>query len=947
MSTYSFENRHSFKAEEIEHQNMLEAIDCITTDDLIEQTVPQSIYNGEKLDLPKALTESEYLEHMQKLAHQNNSGTSFLGMGYYNTIVPPVVQRNIFENPGWYTAYTPYQAEIAQGRLEMLLNFQTMITDLTNLPLANASLLDEATAAAEAMAMLHRSRPRNKKDANTMLVDAKIFPQTKAVLQTRAEPLGIKIEIVPIDKMQPAEDVFAIILQVPNREGLLQSPKELLSQFNEQSIPSVIATDILSLCINDAPGNWGAHVCVGSSQRFGVPMGYGGPHAAFLATKEEYRRQVPGRIIGVSVDRHGNQAYRMSLQTREQHIRREQATSNICTAQSLLAIMASAYAIVHGGEGLAQIALTVHRNTKAVGQLLTDLGFEIKHSNYFDTLCVKLSPDETTRLKKICKEGNIHLWFESTGQVQFSFDETTGENEINQLLKSFCQLADSKELTLNELPEVKAERSVEYLQHPVFRKYKTETQLMRYFKKLEDKDLALNRAMIPLGSCTMKLNAAAEMMPLSWTSFANLHPFLPVEAVPGIQSIIEKLGSYLCTITGFQAISLQPNAGSQGEYAGLLSIRNYHRSKGEKRDIALIPTSAHGTNPASAVMAGFTVVTVNCDVHGNIDVKHLKERIEQYEGQIGALMVTYPSTHGVFEPGIKDLCQLIHDAGGMVYMDGANMNAQVGLSKPGQFGVDVCHLNLHKTFGIPHGGGGPGMGPICVNSALKPFLPSHPVISTGMPAENGTVSATPWGSALILLISYGYIRLLGPEGLRQSTKQAILNANYLAARLEQHYSVLYTGVNGRVAHELILDCRPFKKTAGIEVEDIAKRLIDFGFHAPTMSWPVIGTMMIEPTESEDKEELDRFLEAMITIREEIREIENGDADAADNVLKNAPHTQQAVTANDWQHAYDREKAAYPVAGLRSWKFWPSVARVDNAYGDRNLVCTCPPLEAYN
>ena len=931
---------------------MLSAIGVASMDELIDQTVPADIRDHQPLEIPEAISEYHFLNELEQTAALNKVFKSYIGLGYSGTITPSVLLRNIFQNPGWYTQYTPYQAEIAQGRLEALLNFQTMVSDLTGLPIANASLLDEGTAAAEAMTMFFNAKnKRNKGEAiNQFLVEETVLPQTLSVLMTRAEPLGIEIIVKPYEAFELTDRVFGVLLQYPGKNGVVADYSSLMTTAKANQVFVTVAADLMSLALLKAPGEWGADAVVGNSQRFGVPMGYGGPHAAFFATTDQFKRQIPGRIIGVSEDTHGNRGLRMALQTREQHIRREKATSNICTAQALLAIMAGMYAVYHGPEGIKAIATQIHRHTQALSHNLKRLGYQVLNDSFFDTLSVEVSELEKVKIKMKAIGQKINFWYEKD-HIQISLDETTSAADLHQIYHVFAEAKDHNatfETVVHDSITVAPSmvRDTDYLTHPVFNSYHTETKMMRYLKQLENKDLSLMHSMIALGSCTMKLNAATELIPVSWSAFANIHPFAPIEQTKGYQKVFAELEAYLCNITGFSACSLQPNSGAQGEYAGLLTIRAYHQSRGDQhRNIALIPSSAHGTNPASAVMAGMKVVVVKCDDEGNIDFVDLKAKAEEHAPNLAALMITYPSTHGVFETEIKAICDLIHDNGGKVYMDGANMNAQVGLTSPGFIHADVCHLNLHKTFSIPHGGGGPGMGPICVNDSLKPFLPGHPLIETGGEQATHAVSAAPWGSASILLISYAYIKMLGKQGVKLATEYAILNANYIKHRLENHYNVLYVGENGRSAHELIIDIRPFKAIAN--AEDVAKRLIDYGFHAPTLSWPVPDTMMIEPTESESKEEIDRFCDAMIAIRREIDEIASGDADPENNVLKNAPHTALTVMSDNWDYPYSREKAAYPLPYLRTiGKFWPAVGRVNNAYGDRNLVCTCPPIESY-
>jgi glycine dehydrogenase len=947
-----FVNRH-IGPNQAETEEMLAAIGAASLDQLINETVPAGIRLQRLPDLPMPLSEYEYLKALQHIAAQNQSCRHFIGMGYYGTITPSVISRNIFQNPGWYTQYTPYQAEIAQGRLEALLNFQTMVSELSGFPIANASLLDEGTAAAEAMIMFYgirHKKGRGHETAQEFLVSDEVFPQTIDVLVTRAKPLGIQVTVQKTEDFQLNENVFGVLIQYPGASGAIADYRALVEAAHAKDIYVTVAADLLSLALLSPPGEWGADAAVGNTQRFGVPMGYGGPHAAYFATVESFKRLIPGRIIGVSVDSQGKRALRMALQTREQHIRREKATSNICTAQALLAIMAGMYAVYHGPEGIKAIAERVHALAQILEKNLSALGYRQLNDGYFDTLHIEAGAEVRDRVRTAALEKGMNFFYTAQG-VQISLDETVTFQEIGVIVQIFAIAKDSS-YTFDAAPvpgyrlPTSLQRESTFLTHPVFNAYHTESKMMRYIKRLENKDLSLMHSMIALGSCTMKLNAATELIPVSWPEFADVHPFAPLEQTRGYQQIFRELEAWLCEITGFTACSLQPNSGAQGEYAGLLTIRAFHEANGQPhRDIALIPSSAHGTNPASAVMAGMEVVVVNCDDHGNIDMNDLQAKAAQYRERLAALMVTYPSTHGVFETQIREICDLIHQCGGKVYMDGANMNAQVGLTSPAQIGADVCHLNLHKTFAIPHGGGGPGMGPICVNDSLKPFLPTHPLVPTGGSAGVSAVSSAPWGSASILLISYGYIRMLGAEGVTAATKYAILNANYIKSLLEPHYKVLYLGEFGRSAHELILDLRPFKSLAS--AEDVAKRLMDYGFHAPTLSFPVAGTIMIEPTESESKDELDRFCAAMLQIRRELDEIAEGTSDAHNNVLHNAPHTAEMVTANDWAYPYDREKAAYPLPYLRQgFKFWPSVGRIDNAFGDRNLVCTCPPMEAY-
>ncbi len=925
---------------------LLETIGVENIDVLMAETVPSSIRNAEGLNLPDALSEYEYLQLAQQIANKNRVMRNYIGQGYYDTITPPVIQRNLFENPGWYTQYTPYQAEIAQGRLESLLNFQTMVSDLTGLPVANASLLDEGTAAAEAMALFFHQRNKGKVTANRLLVSDKVFAQTIDILYARAAPLGIEVVVMPLQDFEMDATVFAVIVQYPSSEGKVNDFHAFAETVHETGAYLITCADIMSLALLTPPGEFGADCAVGNTQRFGVPMGFGGPHAAYFAIKEEFKRVIPGRIIGVSIDAHGNRALRMALQTREQHIRREKATSNICTAQALLSNMAAMYAVYHGEKGIRNIATRIHHLTIVLADFLSKNGFPPAHLHFFDTLTIPTKRDVSIANEAVKRGMNFYY---KNDKIQISIDETTNVSDIIDILACFdihVTIEDLNQACANLSSPLTSSmlRKSAYLTHPVFNKYHSESLMMRYLKTLENKDLSLVHSMISLGSCTMKLNAAAEMMPVSMAGFSKMHPFQPAEQTVGYQQIFDELSAYLCEITGFTACSLQPNSGAQGEYAGLLAIRRYHLARGDAhRTIVLIPSSAHGTNPASAVMAGMQVVVTKCDERGNIDVADLLEKAALHQEKLACLMVTYPSTHGVFETAIQEVCQAIHDNGGLVYMDGANMNAQVGLTSPGRIGADVCHLNLHKTFAIPHGGGGPGMGPICVNDKLKPFLPGHAVINNG--SEGHAVSAAPYGSASILLISYGYIRMLGNIGVADATKYAILNANYIKARIENDYNVLYTGENGRAAHELIIDLRMYKPL-GIEAEDIAKRLMDYGFHAPTLSFPVAGTIMIEPTESEDKAELDRFCDALLNIRKEIDEIATGDADKTQNVLKNAPHTCEFVLSDDWKMPYSREKAAFPLPFIRNNKFWPTIGRVNNVFGDRNVICTCPPIEEY-
>ena len=945
-----FESRH-IGPDAHQIAGMLELMKARSVADLIDQTIPSKIRLKRGLNLPPAKSEFQFLNDFRKLISKNKVYKSFIGAGYYNTITPPVILRNILENPGWYTAYTPYQAEISQGRLEALINYQTMVTDLTGLPVANASLLDEATAAAEAMHLFHAVRKASKKNAHKFFVDERVFPQTTDVLRTRSAPIGVELVIGDVNKLDVADDsFFGVLVQNPDNNGGVRDYSAFIQAAHERDVCVVMAADIMSLLMIKSPGEMGADAAVGSTQRFGVPMGFGGPHAAYFAIRDEFKRQMPGRIIGASVDASGNPGYRMALQTREQHIRREKATSNICTAQVLLSVMAGMYAVYHGPHGLMKIAERVHGLALALDSGLKAMGIRQRNEHYFDTLQVEVKNEEVVRREAEKREVNFRYF--GGGLIGISVDETTTAADCKVILdalavsenkKSIDVSSNGKEMTWPD----SFRRQSSYLTHPVFNTHHSEHEMLRYIKRLENKDLSMVHSMISLGSCTMKLNGTTEMIPLSWPEVGNIHPFAPPAQTEGYQIMIAALEDWLKEITGFSGVSLQPNSGAQGEYAGLMVIRAYHKSRNEgHRDVALIPASAHGTNPASAVMAGMSVVVVKSDEEGKIDVADLKAKAGQHKDRLSCLMVTYPSTHGVFEESITEICEVIHQHGGMVYMDGANMNAQVGLTSPAEIGADVCHLNLHKTFCIPHGGGGPGMGPICVNTTLKPFLPGHAVVKTGGEKAIHAVSAAPWGSASILTISYAYIALMGSEGLTNATRMAILNANYIKSRLEGHYKILYAGTNGRCAHEMIVDCRDFKN-AGIEVEDIAKRLMDYGFHAPTVSFPVAGTLMIEPTESEPKEELDRFCDTLIEIRREIAEIEQGKADRQNNVLKQAPHTSAVVSADEWNRPYSRQKAAYPLPFVKESKFWPSVSRIDNAYGDRNLMCTCLPVEEFS
>ncbi len=948
-----FQARH-IGVNEAATKEMLAVIGVSTIDDLIGKTIPASIRLKQPLQNPAPQGEFEYLQELKKVAAENKVFKNYIGQGYYGTITPSVILRNIFENPGWYTQYTPYQAEISQGRLESLLNFQTVITDLTALPVANASLLDEGTAAAEAMAMFfhHVNKADNIKQPK-FFVDNATFPQTKDVLFTRAAPIGIQVVYGDYKTAAIDNTFFGALLQYPNDNGSVEDYRSFIDTVHTAGGFVVMATDLLALTLLTPPGELGSDAAIGSAQRFGVPMGFGGPHAAFFSTKDDFKRVIPGRLIGVSIDAKGNRALRMALQTREQHIKREKATSNICTAQALLANMAAMYAVFHGAEGLKKIAQRVALLANTLSTELNERGFTNSNTAFFDTLKIKVSDAAT--IKAIAEQHQINFRYFDNNYIGISVDETTMQKDLLQVVSVFEEASgkntsaisfDNDDVAGNIPAALK--RSASFLQQAVFNTHHSESQMMRYLKFLENKDLSLNTSMISLGSCTMKLNAATELIPVSWPEFGGLHPFVPAAQALGYKKITDELSSYLCEITGFTACSLQPNSGAQGEYAGLLAIRAYHIDKGNAhRNVVLIPISAHGTNPASAVMAGMKVVVVKSDEEGHIDVADLKAKAVQYKDTLSALMVTYPSTHGVFEESIIDICNTIHENGGLVYMDGANMNAQVGLTSPGMIGADVCHLNLHKTFAIPHGGGGPGMGPICVNDKLKSYLPGHVSAEAGGSAgAQGAVSAATYGSASILLISYAYIKMLGAEGMKRSTEYAILNANYMRARLEKYYPILYLGNNGTCAHEFIVDLRPFKASAAVEAEDVAKRLIDYGFHAPTMSFPVPGTIMIEPTESEDKAELDRFCDAMIGIHEEIKAIESGKADKANNPLKNAPHTQWTVCSTEWNYPYTREEAAFPLAYVVKNKFWPSVARINNTYGDRNLICTCEPMESY-
>jgi glycine dehydrogenase len=936
-------------------QAMLAAVGAPSLDALIDEAIPASIRLKKPLNLPEGESESQYLGRLKTIAQKNRVLRNFIGLGYYDTLTPSVIRRCLFENPSWYTPYTPYQAEIAQGRLESLLNFQTVVTDLTAMDVANASLLDEGTAAGEAMTLLHRVQSKKLgDDGGVFLVSDRVFPQTLAVLRSRAEPFGIELRVGPSSEMAFDARTFGALIQYPDEAGRLDDLRPFIARAHEAGTLVAVATDLLALAIVTPPGEMGADVVFGNSQRLGVPLGFGGPHAAFFAAKDEYVRHMPGRIIGVSIDAHGKSAYRMALQTREQHIRREKATSNICTAQALLANIVAMYAVYHGPDGLQAIATRVHGLTRALDVALRSLGYRQQNDAFFDTLRVAVNRDALAELRDAATEAGFNFRYADDGSVGISLDETATLDDVQGIGAVFAAVAKKKApeqvasliVGAREVIPSELRRTSTYLTHPVFNTHHSETAMMRYMKTLERKDIGLDTSMIPLGSCTMKLNAASEMYPVTWEGFSRMHPFAPDDQTRGYQQVISELGAALREITGFAAVSLQPNSGAQGELAGLLVIRAFHRHRGEgHRDVVLIPASAHGTNPASAIMAGYRVVVVGTDRHGNVDLADLRAKAEQHSASLAALMITYPSTHGVFEDAITDICSLVHQHGGQVYMDGANMNAQVGLTSPAAIGADVCHLNLHKTFAIPHGGGGPGMGPICVAAHLAPFLPGHPLAAIAGEHDIPVVSAAPWGSASILLISYGYIRMLGASGVADATRYAILNANYLKARLERHYDVLYTRQNGRVAHEMIFDLRSFK-AKGVEEGDVAKRLMDYGFHAPTVSFPVPGTLMVEPTESESKDELDRFCEALIAIRQEIEDVVTGKADPKDNVLKNAPHTAAAVAADAWTHPYSREQAAFPLPWVRAHKFWPSVARIDNPYGDRNLMCVCPPIETY-
>ena len=950
ITSDKFVDRHNGPRES-DVKAMLDKIGVVSVDELIDRTIPAAIRLKQPLRLPSGMSEYQYHRHLRSIASKNKIFKTYIGLGYYNTIVPPVIQRNILENPGWYTAYTPYQAEISQGRLEALLNFQTMVMDLTGMEIANASLLDEATAAAEAMAMLFSCRTREaiESGASKFFVSNECYPQTIDLLRTRSAPMGIELVIGDFRAATLGSEVYGALLQYPAADGQIHDYTDFARKAKINGTAIAVAADILSLTLLVPPGEWGADVVVGSTQRLGIPMGYGGPHAAYFACHEEYKRSMPGRIIGVSVDVDGGQALRMALQTREQHIRRDKATSNICTAQALLAIMASMYAVYHGPKGLKGIAQRIHCSAALLGVELKRLGYHVQDGMYFDT--IKIDGANNLKIRQLAEVAHINFRYIDDA-ITISVDQTTDAVDLNAILGVFALAAGKTSFMVTEESIINQKclidnRQSPILQHPVFNKYHSESEMMRYIKRLENKDLSLTHSMIPLGSCTMKLNAASELIPITWPEFAHMHPFVPAEQAAGYHEIIDDLDKSLSEITGFAKMSFQPNSGAQGEYAGLLVIQAYHQSRGDAhRNIVLIPTSAHGTNPASAAMCGLKIVLVRCDKSGNIDIDELREKAIQHKVNLACLMITYPSTHGVYEESIIEITNIIHENGGQVYMDGANMNAQVGLTSPGSIGADVCHLNLHKTFAIPHGGGGPGMGPIGVAKHLTQFLPSHAVIQTGGASGIHAISAAPYGSALILLVSYGYIKMLGGDGATEATRIAILNANYIKESLKDHFSTLYSGVNGRCAHEMILSCVAFKRDAGIEVGDIAKRLMDYGYHAPTVSFPVPDTLMIEPTESESKEELDRFCSAMIAIRKEIDDVISGKADREDNVIKNAPHTAKLALIGEWEHAYSREQAVYPLSWVRENKFWPSVSRIDNVYGDKNLICACPPVEMY-
>jgi glycine dehydrogenase len=934
--TQDFSLRH-IGPRESEVKEMLKALKLDSIESLIDKTIPKLIQIKSELKIGPGLDEFSLLKKIKEIASKNKVARSYIGTGYYGTITPPVIQRNILENPGWYTAYTPYQAEISQGRLEALLNYQTMVTDMTGLSISNASLLDESTAAAEAMVMMLRST----KERNQLLVADDCHPQTIDVLKTRSEPIGVKLVIKPLDEFNFTEDVFGALIQYPSTDGKVFDFSEICERAHKAGALITVATDLMALALIPTPGDIGADIAVGNSQRFGVPMGFGGPHAAFIAAREDFKRKMPGRIIGVSIDSNGNRALRMALQTREQHIRRDKATSNICTAQVLLAVMASMYAVYHGPSGIKAIANRIHEKTKILANALKASGYKIVYDQFFDSIRISIKNKSIDKMKKAAELSNLNFRYFENNDIGISLDETTSENDLIDILSIF-----NSKLSQNNNFSLLYNRASSFLTHDIFNQYHSETEMMRYIHKLETKDLTLNTSMIALGSCTMKLNAAAEMIPITWPEFAYIHPFAPPEQTLGYKELCDSLSNWLIDITGLNGCSLQPNSGAQGEYTGLLVIRSYHLDNGNPhRKIFLIPSSAHGTNPASAIMAGMKVVVIKCDEQGNIDLEDLKSKVEIHSTNLAGIMVTYPSTHGVFEEAIGEICDMIHKNGGQVYLDGANLNAMVGLTRLGEFGADVCHINLHKTFAIPHGGGGPGMGPICVAKHLVPFLPGHFTLNNSEKAIHA-VSAAPIGSAGVLPISWAYIALLGSEGLRASTEIAILNANYMAHRLKDHYPILYRGSKGYSAHEFILDLRPLKRDHNISDEDVAKRLIDYGYHAPTMSFPVAGTLMIEPTESESKKELDQFCDAMILIKKEIEDIINGSLDKEDNPLTNAPHTALVVTNDNWNHSYSRNQAAYPAKWLKEFKYWPSVGRVDNAFGDRNLICTCPPIEDY-
>ena len=954
MSIEKFHTRH-IGLREHELEKMLNTIGVSSLEELMEQTVPQAIRLKKPLQLAEGISEYEYYIKVKEIASKNKIFKNFIGMGYYDTVLPAVIMRNVLENPSWYTSYTPYQAEISQGRLEALLNFQTMVMDLTGMELANASLLDEATAAAEAMLMMFNARPRAmaKSGANVILVDKNIFPQTLAVLKTRAIPLSINLQVLDYKDFTFTEKVFGAILQYPAADGKIRDYQSTVQAAHQGKALITVIADLMSLSLLVPPGEWEADVVVGSTQRFGIPMGFGGPHAAYFATREKFKRNVPGRIIGVSKDVKGNNALRMALQTREQHIKRERATSNICTAQALLAIMAGMYAVFHGAEGLRRIAQDIHNSAAYISQKLKRLGYKQKNKNFFDTLKIRVPKwISISDIERLALKNKINFNYINQRNIGISTSETTLPGDVETIVNIFVEAAGKKPRKLKKLKnklhfDAQFERKSDYLNLDVFKRYHSETEMMRYIKRMEHKDISLTDSMISLGSCTMKLNSATSMLPLSFAEFGKIHPFVPKKQAAGYHQLVEELSNDLSAITGFPAISFQPNSGAAGEYTGLMVIQAYHHDHEQgHRNVVLIPTSAHGTNPASAVMAGMKIVLVNCDERGNIDLNDLRQKADLHRDMLSAFMVTYPSTHGVFESKIKEMCEVIHQNGGLVYMDGANMNAQVGLSNPATIGADVCHLNLHKTFGIPHGGGGPGVGPIAVSKQLACYLPTHPVVKTGGKKGISAVAAAPYGSASVLAITHAYIKMLGLEGLKKSTEMAILNANYLAARLKDYYTILYTGETGHVAHEMILDCRPFKPESQITETDIAKRLIDYGYHAPTLSFPVHGTLMVEPTESESLQELDRFVEVMKSIYAEIQEVKNGDADTTDNVLKNAPHTAQDVTAENWEHGYSRKKAAFPLNYLNNNKFWSPLNRIDNAFGDRNLMCSCKPIETY-